>query len=226
MIRQQSTPRGFTQASSDGRAARRTRSQQLAGRPDSLRDCSDSRASEVGIDVRSSVGLHEARRGPRRRETAGEVDRHSAIAERQAGLRGDRPRPADGIAPLRGEPRCRGLPAVQTSGQRTPEPAVGRRSWSRTQPRRPRHRLHAGRNSFERSAALSLIARHNDSDGSRGSSCSGAATTTMFLGSTTSPSSRTTRCSISSGPNGRVALSRPIRVDLPPQRMMPPVCIG
>src|SRR5438874_1500423 len=41
------------------------------------------------------------------------------------------------------------------------------------------------------------------------------------MGATTSDRIRTTRCSISSGPNGNSALGRPMRLLLPPQRTMP-----
>src|ERR1700740_222457 len=59
--------------------------------------------------------------------------------------------------------------------------------------------------------------------GSSGSNCSRAATAT--IGETTVASSRTTRCSMVSGPKGRVALGTPILVDFPPHKTMPPAVI-
>ena len=44
----------------------------------------------------------------------------------------------------------------------------------------------------------------------------------MTIGETTVPSSRTTRCSMVSGPKGNDAFGDPIRVDFPPHRMTPP----
>src|SRR4051794_5147366 len=58
--------------------------------------------------------------------------------------------------------------------------------------------------------------------GKSGNDWFGAVTTIMRAGSTTLAISRTTRCNINSFPNRSVALSRPIRLDLPPQRMIAP----
>ncbi len=80
---------------------------------------------------------------------------------------------------------------------------------------RPAHKPSSGPRPSRRSRTTWI------SRGSGGNSCCGAATTTSGL--TTSPSSRTTRCSINSGPNGKLALGQPIRLLFPPQRMIPPV---
>ena len=59
--------------------------------------------------------------------------------------------------------------------------------------------------------------------GSGGTSCSGAATTTM--GCTTPPRMRTTRCNMTSSPNGSQAFDRPMRLLWPPHRMIPPTVV-
>ena len=59
--------------------------------------------------------------------------------------------------------------------------------------------------------------------GSSGRSCPGAATTT--IGCATVPTSRTTRWSMNSGPNGSHALGRPIRRLSPPQRITAAIVI-
>ena len=112
----------------------------------------------------------------------------------------------------------------QDSADELAASGTARRTTTGTRRRPAFERRKPGGQAAERAFALDLVADDLDTDGSSGTSCPGAATTTT--GSTTAQHDRTTRCSITSSPNGSHAFGRPIRDDRPPQSTIPPVRMG